>query len=1164
MKRFVSQIVLIVMLVGFCHSVVAWEGMATPRLKVDGRYLKDPHGNIINLHGFAQTYSPWFNERGTKWSNYNVAACLAYNKGKIDEILEAGWKMSYIRLHMDPYWSNTPGCTPHAHELPNCFNVTRFTQYLDEVFIPMAEYAISKGLYVVMRPPGVAPEVIGVEDDYNYAQYLMTVWDIVSSHPKINSRDEIMLELANEPINIRLADGSVGANTQPHFDVLKEIFQPIVNKIRENGFHNVLWIPGSGYQAHYKGFAVNPIEGENIGYAVHLYPGWFGSANGYDVFKREWDEQVKPIADIAPILITEMDWAPEKYNSSWGKGITGTAGGEGFGANFKKIMDDTGNAGWLLFTEPHLLAQFTGEPPAPGQPYTFLNDPEACPWPIYHWFLEYAEIYEPRPDFEYRSISDNGSGTFTNPVLTGNFPAPVIVKKNDTYYLVSLNLDFFPEATVLESKDLVNWEFSIAQIDDLPMESVQFVDASDVTAGSFIESSEGEWWAIITYQDGPLGHLPYLLPAVMENGNLVVLESLKNLPQLQKPNVGIVYRPTSLATNDNFRHWTLAPQWGWAGVSDDQKWSLLDRAGFIRLSTANVASSISDAHNVLSQRILAYPKNDGLSYGTIRMEIGEMVEGDVAGLSVFHDVFAFIGVKKIGGENKLVTFINDEMQIDATVIGTEIYLRAVVNNNTGNTSFYYSLDNSTYTSLGVDFVLDDSAFGPYSGYRFGMFNYATIVTGGYVDVDWFSTENQFSEESFYPVDFEGYTEESLTLTDMFIEEGDNIIILTKSSKRLVVKAMFGDGRIEDVGMIADYTNENPDVVTINNGMIRSYKDGESFVTIDYTGPLGQHKQITTNIHSTTFPLTNELFNPNIWENGTFDETTKTLRTGPWGFGGWQYDGVDLSDYKYVVARLGSANTASVDFRLFDQTSYWTSPASYSFGSGNEIVVVLEYAKKGNGEFLNSKNIYIAGFWSNGANPFVIESVFLSNSSEYDPPAILVNGIGGITTFDLSGFKYDENSGPSAYQTFIVSGVLLQNNMVLTAPVGFEISLDPTTGYSTSKSLSHTDGMVDETTIYLRLSSGLSPQPYSGNLVITSTGAYSRTIALSGAVQLPSSIKDPTDPSVTVIKTEYYSLTGHRVVDIGNRTGVFIVREYLSNGTIVTSKIVRFENMKSID
>ena len=31
----------------------AWEDMSMPRLHVEGRYLVDPHGNKVNLHGFA-------------------------------------------------------------------------------------------------------------------------------------------------------------------------------------------------------------------------------------------------------------------------------------------------------------------------------------------------------------------------------------------------------------------------------------------------------------------------------------------------------------------------------------------------------------------------------------------------------------------------------------------------------------------------------------------------------------------------------------------------------------------------------------------------------------------------------------------------------------------------------------------------------------------------------------------------------------------------------------------------------------------------------------------------------------------------------------------------------------------------------------------------------
>ena len=62
----------------------AWEDMSMPRLHVEGRYLVDPHGNKVNLHGFAQTYSPWFNEMGQKCSYEGLEKILqAIDKARI-------------------------------------------------------------------------------------------------------------------------------------------------------------------------------------------------------------------------------------------------------------------------------------------------------------------------------------------------------------------------------------------------------------------------------------------------------------------------------------------------------------------------------------------------------------------------------------------------------------------------------------------------------------------------------------------------------------------------------------------------------------------------------------------------------------------------------------------------------------------------------------------------------------------------------------------------------------------------------------------------------------------------------------------------------------------------------------------------------------------------
>lgn len=397
-------------------SVLPSQGRDMPALHIEGRWLCDDKGEHVNLHGFGQTYSPWFNEQGNGWGwGYNVDACLKYNKGLIDKIMAAGWRMNWMRLHMDPHWSNDETLLKqwqNSHPNENygenhieAFSETQFKKYLDEVFIPMAEYANAKGLYVVMRPPGVCPEKLSIGDAYQ--KYLIKVWTIVTSHEKLKNNPLIMFELANEPINMLGSDGQYTSWTDGSFKNTTRYFQTIVDKIREGGANNILWVPGLGYQSQYAGYAKYPIKeqegGWGIGYAVHCYPGWYGSDSedekgsveqgvvtkgaGYKEFQAGWNNQVGPIAKLAPILITEMDWAPKKYNCSWGKATTGVAGGVGFGANFKYIMDKTENVSWMLFTGPEHLARYKDSAPDGN---TFLTDPEACPRPIYRWYKEYG------------------------------------------------------------------------------------------------------------------------------------------------------------------------------------------------------------------------------------------------------------------------------------------------------------------------------------------------------------------------------------------------------------------------------------------------------------------------------------------------------------------------------------------------------------------------------------------------------------------------------------------------------------------------------------------------------------------------------------------------------------------------------------------------------
>lgn len=222
------------------------------------------------------------------------------------------------------------------------------------------------------------------------------------------------------------------------------------------------------------------------------------------------------------------------------------------------------------------------------------------------------------------------------------------------------------------------------------------------------------------------------------------------------------------------------------------------------------------------------------------------------------------------------------------------------------------------------------------------------------------------------------TVEGQTVDHLAIDS-PNFTLLTGTSKRIPLSAVFADGHTQDIRFRANYEISNPEAIRITNGYIETLKDGAAVITASYKGALGEQKQITFNVNATTFPLVNQLFNPSIFATGSFDETMRTLKTGQWGFGGWQYGGINLSGYNYLVAKLGSDNNADVEFKLFDGNSYWGSSTSAKFGSSREVVVNLKTVKKEDGTSLDLNHIYIAGFWSNGNNPFVVDKVYLSNS-----------------------------------------------------------------------------------------------------------------------------------------------------------------------------------------
>ena len=387
-----------------------------PTLHVEGRWLVDSHGNHVVLHGVMDTPNNYFNGdrwRGSRaqgwWDDYNdtgVKNCTEYF-----EKLFVGLEQAHcdvFRLHMDPAWTNDPNRQSDGKESGEAdisrFSPSRLKTFLRTLYFPLAKRAMNHGMYVVVRPPGVCPGSLQVGDAYN--KYLLNVWNIFTQNDSVKKYSgQISIELANEPVSLKNAQGEDDPKA------LHDFFQPIVDKIRANGFEGVIWVPGTGWQANYTSYATNPIEGYNIGYAVHDYCGWYGSSDDTPSPEnkiRQFHKQV-PVVDFAPIIITEVDWSPKKegtghYNehgdwveSNYGTWATGST--SKWGKAYKACLDHFGNISMTLsgtgcLIDIDQLLKDGSVVPA------FGGLEEACGKACMDWYADYYKVDWPHADDE--------------------------------------------------------------------------------------------------------------------------------------------------------------------------------------------------------------------------------------------------------------------------------------------------------------------------------------------------------------------------------------------------------------------------------------------------------------------------------------------------------------------------------------------------------------------------------------------------------------------------------------------------------------------------------------------------------------------------------------------------------------------------------------------
>lgn len=67
-------------------------------------------------------------------------------------------------------------------------------------------------------------------------------------------------------------------------------------------------------------------------------------------------------------------------------------------------------------------------------------------------------------------VSDNGDGTYTNPIITADYSDPDVIRVGDDFYMTASSFNSSPGIPILHSKDLINWQIVNNALPVLPDE----------------------------------------------------------------------------------------------------------------------------------------------------------------------------------------------------------------------------------------------------------------------------------------------------------------------------------------------------------------------------------------------------------------------------------------------------------------------------------------------------------------------------------------------------------------------------------------------------------------------------------------------------------------------------------------------------------------------
>jgi len=267
-----------------------------------------------------------------------------------------------------------------------------------------------------------------------------------------------------------------------------------------------------------------------------------------------------------------------------------------------------------------------------------------------------------------------------------------------------------------------------------------------VAQGGLIDTPDGRWFSYLFRDYGGVGRIPYIVPVKWEDGWPILGEDGKVPQYLDLPaSKGLI---PGIVHSDDFtrkkKDKDLPLVWQWNHNPDNSLWSVKERKGYLRLKTGRIDTDFLQAKNTLTQRTIG-PE----STGSTLLDVSNMKEGDVAGLSLLQKEYGLVGVTLENGSKKIIMVSapkGEPKQVATVPLNqNKIYFKAECDfkDKTDKANFFYSLDGKSWTRIG-DTINMPYTLPHFMGYRFGLFNYATKNVGGFVDFDYFHITDEIS------------------------------------------------------------------------------------------------------------------------------------------------------------------------------------------------------------------------------------------------------------------------------------------------------------------------------------------------------------------------------------------------------------------------------------